>query len=56
VVFPGPRANAGFVPRFHVAPHASHAAPPMVTLKILLCTNVTLTFHFAFGVDYPIHG
>jgi hypothetical protein len=29
-------------PKFHVALHASHAALPIVTLKISPCTNVTL--------------
>jgi hypothetical protein len=29
--------------KFQVAMHASHAAFPMVTLKISSCTNVTLT-------------
>jgi hypothetical protein len=43
VVFLGPRANDEFVPKFHVAMQASHAALPMVTLKILPYTNVTLT-------------
>jgi hypothetical protein len=43
VVFLGPRANAELVPKFHVAPHASHAALPMVTLQISPYTNVTLT-------------
>jgi hypothetical protein len=43
VVFLGPRANADLVPKFHVALPASHAALPMVTLKILPYTNVTLT-------------
>jgi hypothetical protein len=44
VVFLGPIANAELVPKFHVALHASHAALPMVTLKISPFTNVTLTF------------
>jgi hypothetical protein len=35
MVFLGPRANAELVPKFHVALHASHAALPMLTLKIL---------------------
>jgi hypothetical protein len=43
VLFLGPRANAELVPKLHVALHASHAALPMVTLKILPYTNVTLT-------------
>jgi hypothetical protein len=43
VVFLGPRANAELVPKFHVTLQASHAALPMVTLKISPCTNVTLT-------------
>jgi hypothetical protein len=43
VVLLGPRANAEFVPKFHVALNASLAALPMVTLKILPYTNVTLT-------------
>jgi hypothetical protein len=43
VVFLAPRANAELVPKFHVALHALHAALPMVTLKILPYTNVTLT-------------
>jgi hypothetical protein len=34
VVFVGPRANAELIHRFHVALHASHAAHPMITLKI----------------------
>jgi hypothetical protein len=33
VVFLGSRANAEFVPKFHVALHASYAALPMVSLK-----------------------
>jgi hypothetical protein len=37
------RTNAELVPKFHVALHASHAALPMVTLKISPCINVTLT-------------
>jgi hypothetical protein len=57
VVFLGPRANAELVPKFHVALHASsHAALPMVTLKISPYTNITLTFDFDFGLDYPVHG
>jgi hypothetical protein len=43
VVFLGPRANTELVPKFHVSLQASHAALPMVTLKISLYTNVTLT-------------
>jgi hypothetical protein len=34
MVFLGPRANAELVPKFHVSLQASHAALPMVTLKI----------------------
>jgi hypothetical protein len=34
VVFLGLRANASLVPKFHVALHASLAAPQMVTKKI----------------------
>jgi hypothetical protein len=56
VVFLGPRTNAELVPKFHVALHASHAALPMVTLKISLCTDVTLIFDFDFGLDHPVHG
>jgi hypothetical protein len=41
VVFLGPRANVELVPKFHVTLHASHAAFPMVTLKISPYTNVT---------------
>jgi hypothetical protein len=41
--FLGPKANAELLPKFDVALHASHAALPMVTLKILSYTNVTLT-------------
>jgi hypothetical protein len=37
------RANAQLVPNFHVALHASHAALPMVTLRISPYTNVTST-------------
>jgi hypothetical protein len=44
MVFLGPRANAELVPKFHVALHASHAAPPMVALKISHCTNMTLKY------------
>jgi hypothetical protein len=32
MVFLGPKANAEFVPKFHIALHASHGALPMVTL------------------------
>jgi hypothetical protein len=39
VVFLGPRADAELVPKFHDALHASHAALPMVTLKISPCTK-----------------
>jgi hypothetical protein len=56
LVFLGPRANAELVPKFPVALHASHAALPMVTLKISPCTNVTLTFDFDFGLDHSVHG
>jgi hypothetical protein len=56
VVFLATRANAKFVPKFHVALHASHAALPMVTLKISPCTNVTLTSDFDIGLDHPVHG
>jgi hypothetical protein len=55
VVFLGPGANAEFVPKFHVALHASHADLPMVTFKISPYTNVTLTFDFEFGLDHPVH-
>jgi hypothetical protein len=34
MVFLGPRANAEFVPKFQVGLHASHAAYPIVTLKL----------------------
>jgi hypothetical protein len=34
VGFLGPRENAGLLPKFHVALHASHAALPMVKLKV----------------------
>jgi hypothetical protein len=44
VVFLGPKANAELVLKFHVTLHASHIALPIVTLKISLYTNVTLTF------------
>jgi hypothetical protein len=30
VIYLGPGANAELVPKFHVALHASHAAPPML--------------------------
>jgi hypothetical protein len=55
VVFLGLRANAELVLKFHVALHASHAALPMLTLKISPYTNVTLIFDFDFGLDYPVH-
>jgi hypothetical protein len=56
VVFLGLRANSELVPKFHVALHDSHAALPIVTLKISPCTDVTLTFNFDFGLDHPVHG
>jgi hypothetical protein len=56
VVFFGPRANAELVLKLHIALHASHAALPMVKLKILPYTNVTLTFDFDFRLDHPVHG
>jgi hypothetical protein len=43
VVFLGPRANAELVPKFHVALHDSHAALPMIKLKMSSYTDVTLT-------------
>jgi hypothetical protein len=52
-VFLAPRANAKFVPKFHVALHASHAALPMVTVKISPYNNVTSTFDF--GLDHLVH-
>jgi hypothetical protein len=54
VIFLGPGTNAELVPRFHIALHVSHAAFPMVTLKISLYTNVTLTLDF--GLDHPFDG
>jgi hypothetical protein len=56
MVFLSPRANAELVTKFHIALHASHAALPMVTLKISPYTNVTLTFVFDVGLDHPVHG
>jgi hypothetical protein len=56
MVFLGPRANAELVPKFHVTLHVSPAALPVVTLKILSYTNVTLTFDFDFRLDHPVHG
>jgi hypothetical protein len=56
MVFLGPRENTELVPKFHVALHVSHAALPMVTLKISPCTNVILTLDFDFGLDHPAHG
>jgi hypothetical protein len=56
VVFLRPRANAELVPKLHVALRASHAALPMVTLKLSPYTNVTLTFDFDFGLDHPVYG
>jgi hypothetical protein len=56
VLFLDSRANAKLVPKFHIALHASHAALPMVILKVLPYTNITLTFDFDFRVDHPIHG
>jgi hypothetical protein len=49
VVFLGTRANAELIPTFHVALHVSHAALPMVTLKISPYTNVNSTFDFDFA-------
>jgi hypothetical protein len=54
VIFLGPRANAELLPKFHVALHASHAALPLVTLKISPYANVTSNFNF--GLDHPVHG
>jgi hypothetical protein len=51
VVFLGPRANAELIPKFHVALHASHAALPIVTLKISPYTNVTLGWTTLFMGD-----
>jgi hypothetical protein len=51
VVFLGLRANAELVPKFQVVLHASHAALPMVILKISPYTNVTLTSDFDFWLD-----
>jgi hypothetical protein len=34
VVFLGPRADAELVSKFHAALHASHAARPMVNIKL----------------------
>jgi hypothetical protein len=42
VVFLGSRANAELVLKFHVALHASHAAPPNGNIEISPCTKVTL--------------
>jgi hypothetical protein len=41
VVFLGLRANAEFVPKFHVTLQASHAALQMVALEISHCINLT---------------
>jgi hypothetical protein len=54
MVFLDPRANAELVPKLHIALHASHADLPMVTLKILPYTKVTLTFNFDFELDHPV--
>jgi hypothetical protein len=51
VVFFGSRTNAELVPKFHVALHALHAALPMVTLKVLPYTNVTLGWIILFLGD-----
>jgi hypothetical protein len=56
MVFFGPKANAELVSKFHVALHASHAAQPMVILKISPYSNVTLTSDFHFGLAHPVHG
>jgi hypothetical protein len=56
VVFLSPRANAELIPKFHFTLHASHAALPIVTLKISPCNSVTLTFDFDFGLDHPVRG
>jgi hypothetical protein len=53
MVFLGPRASAKLVPKFHVTLHASHAALPIVTLKILPYTNITMTFDF--GLHHPLN-
>jgi hypothetical protein len=53
MVFLGPKVNAEFVPKFHFALRASHAALPMVTSKCRpnlalpeLNQNVTLMQQF----------
>jgi hypothetical protein len=53
VLFLGPRANTELVPKFHVALHASHAALPIVTLKISLYTNVTFDFWLCLWAGSP---
>jgi hypothetical protein len=52
MVFLRPRANVELVPKFHITLHASNAALPMVTLKVLPYTNATLTF----ALDHLVHG
>jgi hypothetical protein len=56
VVFFGPKAPAELVPKFQVALNASHAAFPLVTLRISPYTKVTLTFDFEFVLAHPVHG
>jgi hypothetical protein len=53
VDFRGPSANAESASKFHVALHASHAAPPMVTSTFrptaalqMLDQNFTIIEHF----------
>jgi hypothetical protein len=42
--FPWSQNKCELVPKFHVALHASHAALPMVTLKILPYINMAFDF------------
>jgi hypothetical protein len=56
VVFLRPRVNAELVSKFYVALDASYAALPMITLKISLYTDGTLTFDFYFRLDHPVDG
>jgi hypothetical protein len=49
-----PEQMLSWYPKFHTAQQASHAALPMVKLKISPYTNVTLTFDI--GLDHPVRG
>jgi hypothetical protein len=54
MVFLGPRANAEFIPKYHIALHDSHAALPLVTSKIRpIVVHPMLDQHFHYNAALP---